>query len=506
MQETNLKIRVLSALKWLTAARAAGQLVTWVITLIVIRILSPGDYGLVAAVTVVLGFAALTNELGITPALIQRKQIDQTIVRKVFGFLLLSNLVVVGIILVSAPLAADFFHEPDLVPLIRVASAQLIIGSLGGIPSALLRRELRFRELSLIDFTSVLAGSFTVLGLALSGAAAWSLIFGSLVTVTWKSLATIIVSRFLLVPSFNFSGLSRMFRFGMSVTGGQIVSYFNNQTDTLLIGRLLGAHDLGIYTVAQHVSRMPAAKVMSIFNEIAFPAFSNIQAEKERVANIFLRVIENACVLFFPVFFGISAVSEEFVQVVLGPKWAETKIIIEMMCFLMAFHVVQLIIDPVLCGIGRPELELRNQLTVLILRVPAILVGVQWGPVGVATALLVAFVPSFVINIGRSAPAIGVPVPAVLARVGRAALASGAMYLTVKAVGLFVVADWPPLWRLPTMVIVGATSYALLVAVLHKAAMRDLIDMLRSAKGAGIAPVKASHAIRGTWTPDEEPK
>ncbi len=82
------------------------------------------------------------------------------------------------------------------------------------------------------------------------------------------------------------------------------------------------------------------------------------------------------------------------------------------------------------------------------------------------------------------------------------------MYLAVKAVGLFVVADWPPLWRLPTMVIVGVASYALLVAVLHKAAMRDLIDMLRSAKGAGagIAPVKASHAIRGTWTPDEEPK
>lgn len=491
MQELNLRQRVLSALKWLTAARTAGQLGTWVITLIVIRILSPEDYGLMAAVAVVLGLAALTNELGLTPALIQRKQIDRMVVRKVFGFLLLSNLAVVGIILSAAPLAADFFREPDLVPLIRVASAQLIIGALGGIPRALLSRELRFRALSLIDFTSVLAGSLTTLALALNGAAVWSLIFGSLVTISWASLATVIVGRFLMLPSFDFSGLSQMFRFGMNVTGGRIVAYLNNETDTLFIGRLLGADALGIFSVGRHVTRMPAAKVMSILNEIAFPAFANIQADKERVANIFLRVIENACILFFPVFFGISAVSEEFVQVVLGPKWGETRFIIETMCFLMVFQIVQLIIDPVLSGVGRPEIEFRNQLTVLTFRIPAILLGVQWGLAGVAIALLAAIVPSFLINMGRSAPAIGVSLLAVLARFGRAGLTSGAMYLAVKALGLLVLADWPALWRLPPMVVVGVASYAVLVLIFHKAAMLDLVDMLRSAKGPGAARIGA---------------
>ena len=204
-----MRDQVMSALRWTVGARLTAQVIAWAITLIVIRILSPTDYGLLAMATVFISFLAMFSEFGLGSAIVQRPDIDVATLRRTFGVIVVIHFLLAGLALAAAPLIADFFAEPRLAPIVRTLSLQFVFGAFAVIPDAMLQRRMEFRRRSLLDLSGAIVSSLTTLALALAGHGVWALVVGSLLRQAWKTVGINVLSPFGHWPAFSLNSLCR---------------------------------------------------------------------------------------------------------------------------------------------------------------------------------------------------------------------------------------------------------------------------------------------------------
>ena len=473
--------QILHALRWNAVVRVAAQLCTWLITIFVVRLLSPVDYGLMGIATILLGLCMLANELGAVPALIQLAEIDERLVRKIFGLVLVSNAVLYLIVFASAPYFAEFFGEIRLVPIVRILALQLIIGALAAVPSVLLQRDMKFKSISLIEFGGTIVGVLTTLVLALEGRGVWSLVFGNLAKTACDTGGLIAITRFRIVPLLNFTGLGAVFSFGMKISGARVVWYLNRSFDGLLIGKILGDRALGLYSVADLLALLPTSKIMGLSNQIAFAAYSRIQDDRARVRKYFL---ESACLasfIFFPVAWGMSAVADDFVDVVLGPAWHDAALVLQIIALGVPYRALAALMAPLVDGLGRPGLGLKNTLTTSLIVPAASVAGLYWGLIGLCVASLAGVVLAMTIVLRRNLALLDADYGQLLSAFFPSMLAAAIMYATVSAAKATLLSEMPALWRLPPTVALGALVYgAMTVSFNRHAAIRSL-QLLRAA-------------------------
>ena len=478
--DPNLTAQVRSALKWVAGARSAAQLVTWSITLLVIRILSPEDYGLIAMANVLIGLTNLLNELGLVPALIQVKEISEDLVKQVFGYILLSNLALFLAVFLVAPWFAWFFDNPALTALVRVLAFQLVIGSFGAVPMALLRRRLDFRGISLWSVMASLVGSGTSLILALRGFGVWALVAASLSIVSVETIGALILARFWVRPQIGLEGMRRLFSFGAWISGSRIASYLGQSSDDLIVGKLLGDGPLGLYAVARHVSTMPMQKVMSIFNHVAFPAFARLEGDLDQARSFFLKSISLSCLVFFPVMWGLSAVGGDFTTVVLGEKWRDATLVLQIITLTVPFQVVRYLLAPLMDALGRPDVTFRNMVTSLTIIPLAVLLGSRWGIDGVAFSLAVAHPLALALMLRRSLALVDCRWQLLLEAAGRPAASAAIMYLAVRLASSLLNNHLEPAIRLAITVAVGVVVFTIAALVVSRREFSLLRRMLRT--------------------------
>lgn len=180
---------VVSGIRWSAGVRLLSQVSTWAITLIVIRLLAPADYGLVAMASVFVGLAAMLSELGLGMSVVQAKEIDDSLLRQLFGVILIVQLCIFAFLAVFAPAIAAFFSEPRVSDIVRALGLQFVFSAFGVIPDALLKRNLRYKTRSVIELIAAVAASVLTLMFAFSGFGVWSLVAGSLGSQLIKAIA-----------------------------------------------------------------------------------------------------------------------------------------------------------------------------------------------------------------------------------------------------------------------------------------------------------------------------
>ena len=249
MNDQALKDKVVSGLRWTVLTRGTTQLFTWVATLIVARLLNPSDYGLVAMATIVSSYLMLLGEMGFSVALIQRRELDETTRRSVFGFLLLGG----GILFVAlsgfAPLISRYFSEPRLTPLILVVGVQFLLIPFSVIPQANLSIAMRFRALGTAGLASATMGAVTTLWLAYCHFGAYALVVGTVVTAFSRAVILNILAPFLRRPLLRARLVSKLANFSGYVLLERTVWYWYAQADTVIAGSMLGAAGLGAYAI-----------------------------------------------------------------------------------------------------------------------------------------------------------------------------------------------------------------------------------------------------------------
>ena len=471
--------QVSSSLRWMAGMRVAGQVFTWGSTLFVIRLLSPEDYGLMAMATIVIGFLSNTNEMGLGSAIVQKKGLDKVLVEKIFGMLLLFDAFLFGIIYFIAPYIADFFSDDRLISIIRVLGITILINPLFTIPDAIMTRNMDFRSISIIAFVAQLIAAITTLSFAFYGAAVWSLVYGQLAMAVAMTIGAYYASRYYCLPRFNFSGVRGVLNFGGFVTIQCMLYSLFVKADEIIIGKFLGKELLGYYAVAMRLATLPMEKFQAILNEIGFSAFSQIQEKQELVQEHLCKAIRILAVIVFPVFFGISSVAPELVHVVLGEKWLDTILPLQILSIAMALRMLN-ITDPVLNALGRPDAGAKVFAIGCIVMPIAFLIGIRWGLVGVCYAWLIAYPIHFYITMRISLPIIGLKLSRYIGQFIYPAIFAALMYAAVvvakQPIALYIA---NPILELIVLISIGAFTYAALVFLFYRSAIDELISMAR---------------------------
>ncbi len=471
--------RAITGLRWLSGAKFAGQLFAWVITLVVIRLLTQADYGLMAMAMLFVNFLMLLNELGLGAVLIQREQLDEEEVRRIFGIVLFVNLVFFIILFFSAPLFADFFGEQRLTAIIQVLSFQFLIGAFEVVPVSLLERELDYKKKSLVYLGASVSGGVTTLLLALNGFGVWSLVWGSMTSMILKTIGINVVSPFLHLPLLSLSGLKKTLSFGGLVTIERTMWFFYIQADVLIIGKLLGKEALGLYAVAMHISSLVMHKIGGIINDVVFPAFSRVQGDQEKVASYFLKAVRIMSFIVFPLFFGMAAVADEFVLVVLGDKWTEIAPILSILVLVMPLRMVSNLLPPALQGVGRADTSVYNLGLATIVMPLAFIAGSPWGLMGVSLSWLIAFPLVFYTMLARSVRHLCVTLIEVFQAMMPPAISSLVMLLVIYGVKSAFGAALPVMAALFLYVAIGVLVYGLLSLGPQKNRFHEVLALVR---------------------------
>lgn len=473
--------KITSAFRWEAGAKLAGQIISWVMTIIVIRLLSPEDYGLMAMAVIFIEFLMLVNELGLSAVLVQRSDLDKDTERQIFGLVIIVNSVFFILIFSSAPLIASFFDEEQLSLIIRVLAVQFIISAFELIPICHLYRNLDFKRKSIIYLGASIIGGLTTLSLAMSGFGVWSLIWGNLILVTLQAIGMNIISPFPHLPKFSLTGMRQIVTFGGLVTLERILWFLYSRSDVFIVGKVLGKDLLGIYSVAMHLASLVIHKTGGIIYGIAFPSFSRANEEPEKVAHYFLKAARIMSFLTFPIFFGISSVAPEIVGVLLGDSWTKVGTVLAILSIVMPLQMMSNLLPPALQGIGRPDVSVSNLLVAVVIMPLSFLVGARWGLIGVSIAWVLAYPVVFLVMVSRSVALLGVTMRQFFATITFPLILSASMYgvvfFTKMALGSYD--EMLQIVRLVILVIVGAGVYSSLALLLNREAVKEVTQLVR---------------------------
>lgn len=469
----------IAGLKWVAIAKLSGQIVSWAATLLVMRLLVPHDYGLMAVVTVVISVLSNVAELGIGASVIQSREVTREELAKVSGLVTLVSIGVFVGLCATAPLIARAYDMPRLTLLIQVASTQFLISGVATLPQALAQRNFRFRRLAAIEVSWVLAASITTLTLAWYGMGVWALVLGSLAGALVRT--GMLAADGFVWPSLRLAGVRKFLAVGGAVMFGRLSWQVVYQSDVIIGARRLSTGDIGAYSVALQLATMPMQRIMAILNQVALPAVARLQDERERLRRGLLAGVRLLTAISIPVLWGISSVAEELVDVVLGSKWALAIYPLQVISLVVPLRMINAIFSTAGLGVGRAALDFRNNVITAIVLPASFLVGCQWGLDGLASSWLVAIPLVLLLTLPRVARALSVSLHEIALATWRAFAAGLTMYATVL-LSRQAMENSSVLARLPVLIGAGALAYTGTIYVLDRTIVRDLINLLKPAR------------------------
>lgn len=380
----NLKEKTIKGLTWSGISQVITQISQLSITAILARLLSPNDFGLLGMTVVFTNFINIFCEMGVSGALIQRQDLDESHYSSVFWLNIMSGIVLMFITMAISPYIAQFYNEPKLSPILMLISVNFLITSLTIVQRTIFSKEMEFKKLAIVEVISVIAAGIVGIYFAYSGHGVWSLIYRLLVLSFANMVLLWVLSAWKPRFIFSINAIRDIFSFSVNLMGFNVINYIARNIDTLLIGKFLGAQSLGYYTLAYRLMLYPIQNISGVIGKVMFPAFSKIQNDLEKVRNTYLKMIKAISLVTFPLMCGLFAVAPEFVNVLFGEKWQPTIILIQILCICGIIQSIGTTNGNILLSQGRAALSFKMQIVGTILLTIFILVGLKWGIIGVS--------------------------------------------------------------------------------------------------------------------------
>jgi O-antigen/teichoic acid export membrane protein len=398
-----LKHKILDGVAWNATGLIIDNVLQIIVKLILARLLAPEVFGIIGFATVFTGMVNVFADLGMTAALIQRKDahlkpIDYD--TAYWAGLLWSLFLMAVLSFVVAPIAAAFYNERLLTAIIPVLSTAILFRNLRAVHIANITRELDFKKVVLPrNATKVFAALGAIL-LALNGFGVWSIVFQSVANDILLVFVYSYVSPWRPQRRFSRESFKNIFGFGVYTTGTNIFNYLTGNIDYLLIGKMMGARSLGVYTLGYNVTYVMRGHIMGVINSVFFPVYSRLQDDLETTKRYYFKVIRYNGIVIYPLMVGIVLLAEPLVKFGLGSKWVDAIVPMQLMATAGLVHILTSSNTVLLRGMGKPHLELIfSMIKTLGVNVPLIVLGIiHYGIVGAAAGLLAAKTVMFFIN------------------------------------------------------------------------------------------------------------
>lgn len=355
-------------------------------TIILARLLSPKDYGLIGMVTVVLGFAELFKDLGLANATVQKSQINHQQVSTLFWINFVISCLTAISIAIAAPIVSWFYKEPKLTLITIVLSSVFILGGLTVQHQALLRRQMQFTYLAKIDIMSNFAGVIAAIVLAWYGQGYWALVWMQVVTAIVNALGSWLACSWRPGNPVVGSGIKPMLAFGGNLTGYNIVNYFSRNLDNILIGRYWGSQQLGIYSKAYQLVLLPIQQINTPITNVALPALSSLQNNPEQYCKYYYKAILLISTIGMPLIAFLFASADKAILLILGDKWLDVVPIFRYLMPAAYNATIGVGMGWAYQSLGLVNRQLRWGIVSSFFNVVIFIIGVQWGAIGIAAA------------------------------------------------------------------------------------------------------------------------
>jgi O-antigen/teichoic acid export membrane protein len=484
-----MRAKIASGLAWKVVSQVFRQLSRVAVVVILARLLTPAEYGLAAMVLVFSSLVLIFADLALGAALVQRRELSEADRSTVFwtsvaagtGFMLLG-------IALSWPLAA-FYGEPEVQPLFAALSVSFLVTALGTAHSALLNRDMRFKSLELRMMAGTVAGGAVGIAVAFAGHGAWAIIAQQLAIAFVSTTLLWAFSPWRPRLTFSLRSLRSLGGFSGNVFGTRVLFYLNRKLDHMLIGRFLGASALGAYAVAYNVMLMPLSRIAQPVVEVLFPAMSQIQDDRPRMARMWLRANRLIGAISIPAMVGLILVAPEFVATLFGERWESATPVIQILAWVGLLQSLQRLNSSVLLACDRSGTLLRYSVVVLTASIVAFVGGLHWGIVGVATGYAISSTIIEPYYAWITARVLEVRLADYARSLAGVAQATAGMAGVVLAAKLWIVSpDLPAGVRLAIFVVLGAATYFALAAWRAPELRGDLRGLRRSRSAAAPQP------------------
>lgn len=347
-----LQSKATRAIAHLGLGGAMGKVISLSTTVILARMLSPEDYGVMTLAMIVISFVGFFNEVGIGAAIVQKSELTITEVNGCFVIALITSFMLSLLTILTSGLAARFFKTPQLEAMISVLAVAFILGALSTVPMAFLRKEMQFKTIAALNVSGVLMLSLVSIVLAAYGFGAWSLVWGFIASSTTQALGAYWKSSWRPKGGVDIREAAELVFYGLHVTTSRIFWYIYTNADKLIIGRLLGVRPVGIYDMALGLATLPSSQVTSLVTNVASPLFAKLQNDLPQISSVIQKLSRGIAYITYPVLIGMLVCSKELVVVVLGDKWMDILIPFDALCLLGLLKSIDPLLSQVLISTG----------------------------------------------------------------------------------------------------------------------------------------------------------
>lgn len=378
MQTVN-RTKVLSGLIWRYAERCGAQGIQFVVSIVLARLLTPSDYGLIGLITVFISIAQVFAQSGLGQALVQRKDADSTDFSTVFYYSIVFSVALYIILFLCSPLIADFYNAPELTAVIRVLSLTVIIGAVNSVQQAYVQKTMQFKRFFWATLGGTLASAIVGIIMAYKGFGVWALVAQQLTNQTIDTIVLWLTVKWRPTWTFSIERMKRLFSYGWKLLVTSLIYKVYNNIYSLVIGKVYSSTDLGYYNRGNQFPSVIENNIDSAVEGVLFPVMSEVQDDKLRLKSVMQKFIISSTFLMFPVMAGLAAIAKPLVLILLTEKWLPAVPFIQFNCFVKAFMPIFNANLQTINATGRSDIFLKLE---IIKRIIGVLILIATLPMG----------------------------------------------------------------------------------------------------------------------------
>jgi len=449
-----LKEKTVSGLIWSFIDSIAGQGITFIVGIILARLLTPKEFGLVGMITIFIAISSSFINSGFATALIQKQNCTEKDYSTVFYFNLAMGILFFWILFFAAPAISHFFNEPQLERIVQMLGIVLIIDALTIIQRTILTKRIDFKLQTKISIISSIFSGIIGLTMAFRGFGVWSLIARQISQQAINSILLWVWNRWRPMLVFSIESFRQLFSFGYKLLISGLIDTLYRNIYYLIIGKYFSAQELGYYTRADQFQSLPSSNVQNIISRVSYPVLSSIQDDVLRLREAYKKIIRSTMLITFILMLGMAAVARPMILILIGEKWEPCVIYLQMLCVIGMFYPLHALNLNMLQVQGRSDLFLRLEIIKKALAIPVVIIGVFWGINEMLLGMMVLTLIAYYLNSFWSGRLIGYSFLSQIKDILPSFLLAVIMNAVVFAEGLLI--PLPPLPLLIIQLITGA--------------------------------------------------
>ena len=398
MSEQTLKQATTKGLFWSSVERFSNQGVQFVFSIILARLLSPSDYGIIAMVTIFFAVAQSFVDSGFSNALVRKTDRVEEDLSTCFYFNIGVGIIAYIVLFLIAPLVANFYNQPILSPIIRITGLEVMLNSLCVVQQALFTIKIDFKSQAKITLSATVISGIVGILLAYQGYGIWALVWQGVASSIVRMGLLWLMSKWRPRTGFSKSSFNYLFGYGSKLLASGLLDTIYNNIYPIVIGKFYNPAQLGNYSRALGWAQLPSANIPSILQRVTFPVLSAIQDDTLRLQNSYRRLLKLSAFIVFPLMMGLAAIASPLIRVILTAKWDGCVLYLQILCFALMLYPIHAINLNLLQVKGRSDLFLRLEIIKKIIGVVILIITIPLGITAMCLGMVFSSIICLIVN------------------------------------------------------------------------------------------------------------